>query len=137
MDLQLPPREAPKIVNDKNKELRKELVKKAALLQKYVHFEAAMKPHIQKIENQINELVRACDIHEAHISDYDNKIKAEQLLSDKNSRPDMTDEDYNSKVQRISELEQKLQELLQKKADYLKKVQNPNLNEEEEEEDEI
>lgn len=112
-------REAPTIVNDKNIELRKEVIHKASELQKYVHFEASMKPHLEKMEKIIEDLNHKCDEHVEKIREYDEKIKEEQKITETLKAHEIDPSEVEKKVQKVFELETKLRTLLKQKEEFI------------------
>ena len=112
----------PKIVNDSNKELRVELVNKAQQLQKYVHFEATMRPHIDKMAREIDMLVKTCDEHDRKINEFRNATKKEEEKRKASGPTQQTDEEREEKVKQIEQLEAVYQKLLAEKEFYLAKA---------------
>ena len=112
----------PKIVNDENKEIRLELVNKGQTLQKYVHFEATMRPHIDKLTREIDRLVKACDEHERKIADFQNLQRNEEEKRKASGLAGQTDEEREEKIKTVEKLEAELQELLAEKEFYLAKA---------------
>ena len=113
--------EKPKIVADEFKEIRQELRKKSAELQQYVHFEATAKPHLEKLAKDIDELVKKCDDHEAKISEMEAAIQSERKRRKEVGSSSLTEEARTEKINKIRELEEKYQRLLEQKAFYLAK----------------
>lgn len=114
-----PVRKLPKIVEDDKKEIRMELKKKASKLQKYVHFEAAIRPHIIKLTKDIDDLVSQLDDIDANVKLMQKNIEKEQEIQ-KNSNS--TEENKNareSKIQEILGLEDDIKRLLMEKEKYL------------------
>lgn len=112
-------RAKPKIVNDEFKDLRQELRKKAMELQQYVHFEATAKPHLDKLAKDIDELVKKCDEHESKISEMEAAIESERKRRKEVGASSLTEEARTEKINKILELEEKYQKLLEEKAGYL------------------
>ncbi|OHT09393.1 hypothetical protein TRFO_21716 [Tritrichomonas foetus] len=113
-----------KIVNDDKKEQRLELRKKASILQKYVHFEASMKPHLIKLTKDIDELVKQCDEIETSIASLQKSIEKEKQQQNNNETTDEDRSAREAKIQEIKALEQDLQRLLREKAKYLSRAEN-------------
>lgn len=110
----------PTIIKDENYELRKELINKAATLQKYVHFEASMRPHIEKLLTDANHLAEQCDNQEEKIAELNELIRIEKESSSKNQKTE--DQNNEERIQHILDLEQQLKSLLAEKAKYLRKA---------------
>lgn len=116
-----PFREKPKKVNDEFADLRELLLKKATELDEHVHFEAAVRPHVDKLNNEIEELYRKIDEHENTIKMYKEKIAQENKRH--NDAAKLNSEDDTQKmIQEISELEIRLQNLLEERAKYIEKI---------------
>ena len=107
-----------KPVNDEFREARQELKLKAQTLQKYVHFEASMKPHLEKLHKEVRELAKKCDEHEADINKMEKAIKREKQRK-RAVGERMDDADREEKVERIRELQEEYEKLIAKKAKYL------------------
>lgn len=118
---EVPQRVKPKIVNDQFKEIRQELRQRAHELQKYVHFEATAKPHLDKLAKDIDALVKKCDEHEADIRELEEATKKEKEKRKSVGQSSLTDDERMAKIQKITELEEKYQRLLEEKAFYLAK----------------
>lgn len=120
--LESPLRKQPKIVDDDKREKRLELKKKATTLQKYVHFEASIRPHIIKLTKDIDDLVSQLDDIDASVKLMQKNIEKEQQIQ-KNAN--LTEEDksnHESKIEEILKLESDMKRLLQEKAKYLAKA---------------
>ncbi|OHT11681.1 hypothetical protein TRFO_03915 [Tritrichomonas foetus] len=120
------PAKSPKkqgIPSDDKLELRQELHQKAATLQKHIHFEASMKPRIYKMTVDVDELAKECDEMEAKTKVLEKKLEIEYQKKE-NSR--LTQEfisEREKKLQKIRQLEEKLQKVLREKANYLSKAE--------------
>lgn len=106
-------------MNDEFKDARQELKLKAQTLQKYVHFEASMRPHLEKLHREVRELAKKCDEHEADITKMERAIKKEKerrrVVGER-----MDDEEREEKVAKIRKLQEQYEKLIAKKAQYLK-----------------
>ena len=91
--LESPLRKQPKIVDDDKREKRLELKKKATTLQKYVHFEASIRPHIIKLTKDIDDLVSQLDDIDASVKLMQKNIEKEQQIQ-KNAN--LTEEDKSN-----------------------------------------
>ena len=122
------------IVKDNFYDLRKEVAKRASELQKFIHFEASMKPYLEKMTTESASYQQTCEEQKAKLLELDQLIKKEEEIS-LDYEKERTSQDVSAKVQKIAELENRLQELLKSKAEYIQKAQVTPLEEEEEEED--
>lgn len=117
--METPGRSKAKPVNDEFKDARQELKLKAQTLQKYVHFEASMRPHLEKLHREVRELAKKCDEHEADITKMERAIKKEKerrrVVGER-----MDDEEREEKVAKIRKLQEQYEKLIAKKAQYLK-----------------
>lgn len=114
-----PIRKQPKIVDDDKKEKRMELKKKASTLQKYVHFEASIRPHIIKLTKDIDDLVSQLDDIDASVQQMQKNIEKEQEIQKNANSTEESKNAHESKIEEILELETEIKNLLQEKAKYL------------------
>lgn len=109
-----PARAKQKIVNDEHKDLRREIKAKAKTLLKYVHFEATMQPHRDKLSRDIDVLVKQLDEYEAKIADLRTKIGNEkQQIANARTEPFTTD--HTTEIREITQLEELYEGLLAEK----------------------
>lgn len=116
-----PIREKPRKVKDELSDLRDQLLKKAAELDEHVHFEAAMRPHVEKLNNEMDELYRKIDEHESKIKIYKEKIAQENKRHNDAAKMNSEDETKNL-INEIAQYEQKLQDLLEERAKYISQI---------------
>lgn len=117
-----PIRKQPKIVDDDKKELRMELKKKASNLQKYVHFEASIRPHIIKLTKDIDDLVSQLDDIDANIKLMQKNIEKEEQIQKDANYSEESKSNHESKIEEILALEEDLKRLLLKKQNYLSRA---------------
>jgi chromosome segregation ATPase len=115
---ELPPRQRPKIVDDELRPTRLKLKEAAEELEKYVHFEGAIKGDLSKIAKDIDDLARQFDEIEAQIAKHKKDIEKEKTQSQQDT--ELPPDAKNAKIQRIKELEEQFQRLLAEKASYLR-----------------
>lgn len=121
------PNRAPqKVVDDDLKDLRMEIKKRTTVLQKLVHFEFSIKPHLDRLATDINEKLNICEDLEKQIDTLQKQIKQEQDIKKamRSSKNDV--QSVQKKVEEINELEEQLQALLERKAHYLKRAESYN-----------
>ena len=107
-----PVRKQPRIVEDDKKEQRMELRKKASTLQKYVHFEASIRPHIIKLTKDIDDLVSQLDEIDASVKLMQDNIKKEQEIQKNANFSEEDKSERESKIQEILALEDDIKRLL-------------------------
>ncbi|KAK8882018.1 hypothetical protein M9Y10_044657 [Tritrichomonas musculus] len=114
-----PVRKQPRIVEDDKKEQRMELRKKASTLQKYVHFEASIRPHIIKLTKDIDDLVSQLDEIDASVKLMQDNIKKEQEIQKNANFSEEDKSERESKIQEILALEDDIKRLLIEKEKYI------------------
>ena len=114
---------APIPPDDDLQPLRNELKSKAATLQKYIHFEMSMKPHIRKVTEEVDKMVQEIDALEAKMRILDKQLEAEKKRSKSYQLTDDYIKEREDKVRKIYELEEKLKKVLEEKANYLLKAE--------------
>lgn len=114
-----PVRKQPRIVEDDKKEQRMELRKKASTLQKYVHFEASIRPHIIKLTKDIDDLVSQLDEIDASVKLMQDNIKKEQEIQKNSNFSEEDKSERESKIQEILALEDDIKRLLIEKEKYI------------------
>ena len=120
-----PPRKQVKIIEDDKYEMRKELLKQAAVLQRLVHFEASVKPYLVKMSKEIDDLVLQFDNIDAEIKSIQKNIEKEKNANGNSATNEETQKSRESKIQEILGLEADLKRLLQEKEYYLARANNP------------
>ena len=114
-------RERPTKVKDDLYDVRELLLKKAAELDNHVHFEAAMKPHEQKLQDEIDDLTAKIDTKEKNVADLEQRIEREKKRH--NYATQLAEDDNPADlISKIEELEERFQSLLAEKAKYMKKI---------------
>jgi hypothetical protein len=102
-------------VNDELAARRASLKSKARLLQKYVHFESAVRPHMAKQAQDLADL-RATELNqEREVTEMQQEI---QRIKE-GAPPPINREERDANLERIRQLEVTLQGLLKDKAGYL------------------
>lgn len=102
-----------KIVNDENKELRAEIKNKATILQNFIHFEAAMKPHLEKLDADTTKNLNLCDEYEKKIEKLQKQIDQEQDI--KKALNSSNGENKVEDAEEVAQLGELLQSLLEEK----------------------
>jgi uncharacterized protein (UPF0305 family) len=120
-DAELPPRAMALPVKDDLLEIRRRIKSKSGILQKFLHFEASVRPHIQYLEKDIRELQAAREEQEKRIKEMLNELRD---VSDAKPK-EMTDKQRRHKLTRIRKLEATYENLLKEKAFHLARAAEP------------
>ena len=107
------------MINDGLKALRQQVLERAQTLQKYIHFECAMSPHLEKLADDISKLTQVCNEREAEIAKMEESSKQEEIKRQDAEVPILTDEERRSKIEEIKVLEDEYSALLEEKAQLL------------------
>jgi hypothetical protein len=114
----VPVRPQPIAVHDEFSDLRKGLKSKARLLQKFLNFEAAVRPHIERQQKEIAALREASDDQEKQIARMEEELKRDADAVAK----ELTEEERLEKLDKIRQLEANYVSLLEEKAFYLSRA---------------
>jgi chromosome segregation ATPase len=95
-------------------DLRKSILASAAELQRFIPFQASVQPHIEHLMKEIQALKAQADQHKAKIKEMEKELEAPHSLATQ-----ITDEEHETKIALIHQLEEQYQNLLAEKAKYL------------------
>jgi septal ring factor EnvC (AmiA/AmiB activator) len=112
-----PVRQKLKIVDDERVTLRREIVARAHELEKHLHYQAAVKPHLEKLQEEVLSLSREYAELEKTKKKLEDDIAA--LKDQKKARKGEVGQDRSEKIAAILALESRLEDLLTEKAGFL------------------
>jgi hypothetical protein len=104
-------------VNDEFADRRKRIKAKCKTLQKYIHFEASVRPHLDRLASDIVAFGTAADEQFQQMND----MRAEMAKPAQGPSPP-TDEEREEKIAKIRQLETIYSNLLREKAFYLSRA---------------
>jgi D-serine dehydratase len=116
-----PPRQGFTVIEDEHSEVRHEMLRNTKYLTMLVHYQATVKPHLEKLKAQIISM----SIEQDNLEKANAKLTEEvEAMKKKQGDQAAPAGDRESKIQEILSLEKELEKLLAEKADLLARDQS-------------